>query len=187
MLDDIAVIVHEMGQHVADRTRFPEALCIFHSQKVSAENRGMLADVADADEGEVDIAGAFIKVFQVIEFPQLRSELLAWQENRRGDLIEFCLVEFGKTPGHGRRIVRRSVGKPAKQRNHGHVVDFAPGERVHAGLKRGAPSNADGQAFLQSFGKIPPGGVADHGTDAGLCLLGCGHHHAFEQPHMLFE
>src|SRR5690606_10852546 len=56
MADNIALGIEEMAQHVADRAGRAQTLELRARKQPLAEERRLLADVADADEGDVDAA-----------------------------------------------------------------------------------------------------------------------------------
>src|SRR5690349_13296601 len=104
MVDDLPISVHELTEHVADRTCLAQACEQRAWQEPFPKQRGALADIADAHEGHLRASGTLAKLGETGLRPERSARLVARDKHGRRQLIAISAEGVGHAPRKGGRI-----------------------------------------------------------------------------------
>ncbi len=158
---DIAVFVKEARADIADGM----ALEVFFFPGIGiaeAEEEGVVADRADAEDGDIGVAAEFQDALDVAVAVDHFLDFLRIEEDRQGQVLGDSFVILGEffQDFVGVRFTRRQGDAPFKLDDLG-ALQGVGDELVREAVQRRTPADADDVAVLDDFVDIGRAALAD--------------------------
>ena len=168
MVDHASVRVDEVAQHVSHGARRGERAQHRARQQALAEQRRVLAQVADAHQRKVGLARTPEEVVQPRLLPQRVASRRIRHDERRSELVALGAECVRDAARDRRRIHGARVRHASEQRDDRHAIERPVADGLEARVQRRAPADADRHAVAHAAGEPGAGGVADDGRDRAL-------------------